>query len=181
MYGCESWTMKKAECWRIDGFELWCWRRLWRVPWTAKRSASPSQRKSVLNIHRKDWCWSWNSNNLATWYKEPTRWKRPWCWERVKAGWEGDDRGWDGWMASPTWWTSVWVGSGSWRWTEKPGVLQSMGFQWVRHDWVTELKWTDVLCLIFLYCYACFIPICLGWEERCFHWLEVTILIVIVK
>ena len=65
-------------------------------------------RKSVLNIHWKDWCWSWNSNTLATWCKELTNWKRPWCWERLKAG-EGNDRGWDGWMASPTQWTWVWV------------------------------------------------------------------------
>jgi len=93
-------------------------------------------------------------------------------------------RGWQRmrwWMASPMLWTSVWVGSGSWWWTGKPGVLQSMGSQRVRHDWVTELNWTDVLYFIFLYCYACFIPICLGWEERCFHWLEVTIFVVILK
>ena len=102
-------------------------------------TTSPSRRKSVLNTHWKDWCWSWNFNTLATWCKEPTRWKSPWCWERLKAGEEGDNRGWDGWMASPTWWTWVWVGSGSWWWTEKPGMLQSMGSQRLRHDWVTEL------------------------------------------
>ena len=80
----------------------------------------------------KYWCWCWNSNTLATWCKELTHWKRPWCWERLKTG-EGDDRGWDGWMASPTRWTRVWVSSGS-LWTGKPGVLQSMGSQRVRHD-----------------------------------------------
>ena len=96
MYGCETWTIMKAECWRIDAFELWCWRRLLRVPWTARRS--------VLGVHWKDWCWSWNSNTLATWWEELTHWERPWCWERLKAGGEGDDRGWDGWMASPTQW-----------------------------------------------------------------------------
>ena len=69
-----------------------------------------------------------------------THWKRPWCWERLKAG-EGDDRGWDGWMASPTGWTWVWASSGSWRWTGKAGVLQSMGSQTVGHNWVTELNW----------------------------------------
>ena len=73
-------------------------------------------------------------------------WKRPWCWERLKAGGEGDDRGWDGWMAPPTQWTWVWISSGSWGWTGKPGVLQSMGLQRVRHDRVTELNWT-----IFIY------------------------------
>ena len=78
--GCESWTIKKAEHRRIDAFELWCWRTLLRVPWTARRSNQSIQRKSVLNIHWKDWCWSWNSNTLATWWKELTHWKRPWCW-----------------------------------------------------------------------------------------------------
>ena len=98
MYGCESWTIKKAECQRIDAFELWHWRRCLRVPWTARRSNYPSWRTSVLNIHWKDWCWSWNSTTLATWCKELTHWKRSWCWERLRAG-EEDDRGWDGWMA----------------------------------------------------------------------------------
>ena len=92
------------------------------------------------NIHWKDWCWSWNSNTLATWCEELTPWRRPWCWVE-KAGGEGDDRGWDAWMASPTWKTWVWVGSRSWWWTGRPGVLQSMGLQsqtWLS-DW-TELK-----------------------------------------
>ena len=74
---------------------------------------SQSYRKSVLNIHWKDWCWSWRSSTLATWCEEPTHWKRPWCWERLKAGGEGDDRGWDGWMASLTQWTWVWANSGN--------------------------------------------------------------------
>ena len=91
-----------------------------------------------LGVHWKNWCWSWNSNTLATWYKQLTHWKRPWCWERLKAGGEGDDRGWDGWMASSTWWTWVWVNSGSWWWTGRPGVLQFMGLQRVGRDW-TEL------------------------------------------
>ena len=81
-------------------------------------------------------------NTLATWCKELTHWKRPWCWERLKAGGEGDDRGWDGWMASPTQWTWVWASCRSWGWTGKPGVLQSMGSQRVGHDWATELNWT---------------------------------------
>ena len=101
---------------------------------------SQSSRKSVLNIHRKDWSWSWNSNALATWCKELTHWKRPWCWERLKTGGEGDDRGWDDWMASPTRWTWVWTSSGSWWWTGKSGVLQSMESQRFGHDWATELK-----------------------------------------
>ena len=82
-------------------------------------------------------------NTLATWCKELTHWKRPWCWERLRAGGEGDNRGWDGWMASPTQWTWVWVDSGSWWWTERPGVLWFMGWQRVEHDWATELNWTN--------------------------------------
>ena len=142
MYGCESWTVKKAERQRIDAFELWCWRRLLRVPWTAKRSTSPSYRRSVLGVHWKDWCWSWNSNTLTTWCEELTHLKRPWCWDRLKAGGEGDDRGWDGWMASLTQWTWVWVDSGSWWWTGRPGVLQFMGLQ--RSDTTERLNWTEV-------------------------------------
>ena len=122
-YGCESWTIKKAENRKPDAFELWCWRILLRVSWAASRSNQSIQRKSVLNINWKDWRWSWNSNTLAPWCKELTHWKRPWCWERLKAGGEGDDRGWDGWMASLTQWTWVWVTSRSWWWTGKTGML----------------------------------------------------------
>ena len=104
---------------------------------------SPSYRKSVLNNHWKNWCWSWNSSPLATWDEEQTHWKRPWCWERLKVGGDGDNRGWDGWMASLTWWTWVWVSSGSWWWTGKPGMLQSMGLQRVGHKWVW-LNWTEL-------------------------------------
>ena len=91
-------------------------------------------------VYWKDWCWSWNSNTFTSWCEELTHWKKPWCWERLKVGGEGDDRGWDGWMASSTQWTWVWVNSGSWWWTGRPGVLQSMGLQsWA---WSTELNWT---------------------------------------
>ena len=100
---------------------------------------SQSYRESVLNIHWKAWCWSWSSNTLATCCKELTLWKRPWCWERLKAGGEGDDRGWNDWIASPTLWTWFWVGSGSWWWTGKPGMFQSMGSQRV-----TQLSWTQL-------------------------------------
>ena len=102
---------------------------------------NPSSRSSVLGVHWKDWCWSWNCSTLATWWEELTHWKRPWCWERLRAGGEGEDRGWDGWMASPTQWTWVWVNSGSWWWPVRPGVLQFMGSQRVGHDWLTELNW----------------------------------------
>ena len=89
-------------------------------------------------MHWKDWCWSWNSNTLATWCKKLSHWERPWCWERLKAGREGDDRGWDGWMASLSQRTWVWGSSGR-RWkTGKPGVLQFIGSQRVGHDWAAE-------------------------------------------
>ena len=101
-------------------------------------------RKSVLNILWKDWRWSWNSNTLATWCEELTQWKRLWCWERLRAGGEGDDRGWDGWMTSLTQWTWVWVNSGSWWWTGRPGMLQSMGSQRIGHKWASELNWFNL-------------------------------------
>ena len=107
----------------------------WESPWTARRS----NQSTLPNIHWKDWWYSWSSSTLATWCEELTHWKRPWCWERLKAGGEGDDRGRDGWMASLTWWTWVSENSGSWWWTGKPGMLQSMGSQRVGHDWATEL------------------------------------------
>ena len=111
----ESWTIDKAEHWRIDAFELWCWRRLLRVPWTARRSNQSilkeiSPQYSLEGLMLK----LYFSNTLATWWEELTHWKRPWCWDRLKAGGEGDDRGWDGWMASPTRWTWVWAVSRRW-------------------------------------------------------------------
>ena len=123
MYGCESWTRMKSEHWRIDVFELWCWRRLLRVPWTARRSIHSILKEISPKYSLNDWCWSWSSNTLATWCKELTHWKRPWCWERLKAGGGGDDRGWDGWMASLTRWTWDWASSRRWWRTGKPGVL----------------------------------------------------------
>ena len=142
--------IKKAEPQRTDAFEVECCRRLLRVPWTARRSNQSILKKSTLNINWKDWCWSWSSNALATWCEELTHWKRPWCWERLRSG-GGDDRGWDGWMASLTRWTWVWASSGSWWWTGKLGVLQYMGLQRVGHDWVTELKWTELTMGIMLF------------------------------
>ena len=141
MYGCESWTIKRAEHRRIDAFELWCWRRVLRVPWTARRSNQSILKEISPVMHWKDWCWCWNSNTLATWCEELTCLEKPSCWERLKVGREGDDRGWDGWMASLTWWTWVWVNSGSWWWTRRPGVLPSVELQRVRHNWATELNW----------------------------------------
>ena len=101
MYGSESWTIKKAEHQRIDAFELWCWRSLLRVPWTARKS-NQSILKEISPEYSLEGLWSWNSNHLATWCEGLTHWKRPWCWERLKVEGEGNDRGWDSWMASST-------------------------------------------------------------------------------
>ena len=152
----ESWTRKNWCFWTVVlktfGTSLECkeiqpvppkWNQFWIfIGRTDAEAESPIQMKSVLNIHWTDWCWSWISNTLASWCEEPTHLKRPWRWERFKAGGEGDNRGWDGWMASLTQWTWVWVNSGSWWWTGRPVVLQSMGSQIVRQDWATELNWT---------------------------------------
>ena len=115
MYGCESWTIKQGELQRIDVFRLWCWRRLLRVPWIARRSNQSILKEISPEYSADGWRtdgWSWNSNTLATWCEELTRGKSLWCWERLRAGEEGEDRGWDGWMASPIQWTWVWANSG---------------------------------------------------------------------
>ena len=135
MCGCESWTIRKVECWR-DAFELWYWRRLLRVPWTA-RIWNQSLLREIIS-HWKDWCWSWSFNTQATSCKELTHWKRPQCWERLKAGGEGDNRGWEHYVASLTQWTWVWANSGRWLRTGKPGVLKSMGSQ----SWTQWSNWT---------------------------------------
>ena len=140
MYGCESWNIKKAECWRIDALELWCWRRLLSVPWTARRS-----NQSILKEISPEYLLEGLMLRLKFQYfghlcEELTHWERPWYWERLKARGEGDDRGWDGWMASPIGWTWVWASSGSWWWTGKPGVLQCMGSQ----SWTQLNNWTEL-------------------------------------
>ena len=138
MYGCESWPIKKAEHWRINAFELWCWRWVLRFTWTVGRS-----NWSTLKVISHEYSLEGLMLKLTLQYfghlmQKLTYLKRPWCWERLKAGGEGEDRGWDGWMASPTQWT--WVSASSVRWwkTGKLGTLQSMGPQRVRHDWASE-------------------------------------------
>ena len=138
MYRCESWTIKKAGCWRIDAFELWCWRR----------PESPLDCKEIQPVHSKgnqSWIFFGRIDAEAEipmlWPPDVKNWligKDPDAGKDRKAGGEGDNRGWDGWMASPTQWTWVWVSSGSWWWTRKPGVLLSIRSQRVGHDWVTE-------------------------------------------
>ena len=139
MYGYESWTIKNTEHRRTDAFELWCWRRLLRVPWTSRRS-----NQSILKETSPEYALEGLMLKLKLQYfghlmQRADSLEKTWCWERLKAGGEGDNKGWDDWMASPTRWTRVWVSSRSWWWTEKPGVLQSMGSQRVRHDWATEM------------------------------------------
>ena len=143
MYGCESCTMKKVEHWRTDAFELWCWRRALRVPWTARRS-----QRSILKETSPEYSLERLMLKLKLQYfghlmRRTDSLEKTRCWERLKV--EGDDRGWDGWIASPTQWTWVWASFGSWWWTGKPGTLQSMGLQRVRRDWATELKYCCIL------------------------------------
>ena len=146
MYGCESWTVKKAEHQRIDAFELWCWRILLRVPWTARRSNQSILKEISPGCSLEGLTLKLKSTTLGTSCEELTHWKRLWRWEGLGAGGKGDDRGWDGRMASVTRWMWVWVNSGSWWWTRRPGVLRFMGLQGVGHDWATELDWTELKC-----------------------------------
>ena len=104
----------------------------------------PFWRRSVLGVLWKEWCWGWNSSTLATSCPELTHWKRLWWWGGLVAGGKGNNRGWDGWMASLTWWMWVWVNSGSWWWTGRHGVLRFTGSYRVRHNWATELYWMIV-------------------------------------
>ena len=140
MYGCESWTIKKAECWRIDAFELWCWRRLLRVPWTARRSnqcilkeisSECSLEGLMLKLELQYFghlIWRADSleKTLMLWKNEGGR--RRGQWDKMV--------GWHHWL-----WIWVWVGSGSWWWTGRPGLLWFMGLQRVGHDWATDLNW----------------------------------------
>ena len=134
MYGCESWTVKKAERRRIDAFQLWCWKRLLRVPWTARRSNRPILKEVSPEYSLEELMLKFQYS--GHWCKEPTQ--RPWDWKRLRAGGERCDRGWDGWMASSTQWTyesEQTLGDSE---GQKSGVPQSMGLQRVRHDWATE-------------------------------------------
>ena len=143
MCGCESWTIKKAEHWRIDAFELWCWRRLLRVPWTARR---PNQ--SILKEISPEFSSEGLMLKLKLQYFGYLMWRtdsleKTLMLGKIEAAGEAHDKGWDGWMASPTRWTWVWVNSGSWWWTQRPGVLQSVhGVAKSQTQWATEVNWT---------------------------------------
>ena len=146
MYGCESWTVKKAESWRTDPFELWCWRRLLRVLWTARRS-----NQSILKEISPGYSLEGLMLKLKLQYFGHLMQRIDSLEKTLMLGGIGGgrrrgrhDRGWDGWMASSIQWTWVWVNSGSWWWTGRPGVLQFMGSQRVGHDWATELNWTEL-------------------------------------
>ena len=136
-YGCESWTIKKVECKRIDAFELWCWRRFLRVPWTARRS-----NQSILKEIYPEYSLEGLMLKLKLQYfghlmQITDSLEKTLMLGMIEGGRQGDNRVWDGWMASPTQWTSVWVNLRSWWWTGRPGVLQSMESQRVWNDWVT--------------------------------------------
>ena len=142
MYGCESWTIRKVERWRIDVLELWCWRRLLRVPWTARRS-----NQSILKEISPEYSLAGLMLKLKLQYfghlmLRTTHLKTLLCWERLKAGGEGDDRGWDGWMVWPTQWTWVWASSQSWWWTWRPGMRSPWGRKEL--DTTEWLKWTEL-------------------------------------
>ena len=138
MYGCKSWTVKKADRWRFDASELWYWRILLRVPLAAKRS-----KQSILKEISPEYSLEGLMLKLELQYFGQLMWRtleKILMLGKIKGRRRGDDIGWDDWMASQTWWTRVWASSGSWWWTGKPGMLQSMWLQRVGHDWVTELN-----------------------------------------
>ena len=143
MYGCESWTVKKAECWRIDAFEVWFWKRLLRVPWTPRRSNQSILKEISPEISLEGMILKLKLQYFGHLMRRVDSLEKTLMLGGMGAGGEGNDRGCDGWMASLTWWRWILVNSGSWWWTGRPGVLRLMGSQRVRHDWVTELNWTD--------------------------------------
>ena len=135
--------LKKAEHRRIHAFELWCWRRLLRVPWIARRSNQSILKETSPGCSLEGLMLRLKLQYFGHLMGRVDLLEKTWCWEGLGAGGEGDNRGWDGWMASPTRWTWVWVKSGSWWWTGRPGVLRFMGSQRVGQDWASELNWTD--------------------------------------
>ena len=149
MYGYESWTIKKADCQRIDAFELWCWLRLLRVPWTAKRS-NQSILKEVSPEHSLEGLMVKLKLQYFGHLMRRTDSLKILILGKIEGRGEGDGRGWDGWMTSLTQWTWVWASSRNWWWTGKPGMLQSMASQRVRHDWVTELRIAESDGILFL-------------------------------
>ena len=144
MYGCGSWIVKKAEHQRIDAFELWCWRRLLRVPWTERRSNQSILKEISPGCSLEGMMLKLKLQYFGHLMRRVDSLEKTLMLGGIGAGGDGDDRGWDSWMASLTRWTWVWVNSESWWWTGRPGVLQFMGSQKVGHDWATDLIWSDL-------------------------------------
>ena len=144
MYGCEGWTVKKAEHQKIDTFELQCWRRLLRVPWTARRSNQSILKETSPECSLEGLMLKLKLQYFGHLMRRVDSLEKTLMLGGIEAGGEGDDKEWDGWMASPTRWTWVWVNSGSWWWTGRPGELRFMGSQRVGHDWATELNWSEL-------------------------------------
>ena len=140
MYGCESWTIKKAERWRIDAFGLWCWRRLLRVPWTARRSNQSILKEISPGCSLEGLMLRLKLQYFGHLMRRIDSLKKTLMLGKIEGRRRRDDREWDGWMASPTQWTWVWVDSWSWWWTGRPDVLRIMGSQRVGHNWATEMK-----------------------------------------
>ena len=130
------WELDYKESWAPKNWCFWTvvWRILLRVPWTARRSNQPILKEISPEYSLEGLILKLKLQYFSPWCEELTHWKRPWCWERLKVGGEGDNSGWDGWMVLPTQWAWVWVNSWSWWWTGRPGVLQSMESQRVWHD-----------------------------------------------
>ena len=142
MYGCASWTIKKAEHWRIDAFELWCWRRLLHVPWTARRSNQSILKEIGPGFSLEGVMLKLKLQYFGHLIERFDSLEKTLMLGGIVGRRRRDNRGWDGWMASLTRWTWVWVNSGSWWWTGRPGMLRFLGSQRVRHNWATELNWT---------------------------------------
>ena len=138
MYGCESWTIRKAELLRIDAFELWCWRRLLRVPWTARRSNQSILKEISPGCSLEGLMLKLKLQYFGHLMQRVDSLEKTLMLGKIEGRWI---RGWDSWMISLTQWTWVWARSQSWWWTGRPGMLQSMGSQRIRHNWVTELNW----------------------------------------
>ena len=184
VYGCESWTVNlTAE--ELMFLNCGGGEDSWESLGLQEDPTSPSWRRSILGVYWRDLCWSWNSNILATWCEEQTHGKRPWCWERLRAGGEGDAKWWDGWIASQTQWTWVWVNSGSWWWTGRFGCWGTWGHKelhmtewlnwtvaiWVWLNWFRSLLW-----LILIHDHHCSV-----WGCVCITGIETYIILMLVE
>ena len=145
MYGCDSWTIKKAECWKIDAFELWCWRSLLRVPWTTRRSNQSILKEISPGCSLEGQMLKLKFQYFGHLMRRADSLEKTLMLGKIEGRRRRGRQRWDGWMASPIQWTWVWVNSGSWWWTGRPGVLWSLGSQRVGHNWATELNWTEYI------------------------------------